>query len=94
LRAAGSAIRLGGEVCEAAQSPDEDVVDVVGGVEFAHPDGLPQQGAGVVAGPDTTWTVQHHLHTRPWTLHHPVLAMDWIEKVVRTLHQQDTETNR
>jgi hypothetical protein len=29
-----------GEVGEAAQAPDQDVVQVLGGVEFAHVDGL------------------------------------------------------
>ncbi|WP_371790389.1 hypothetical protein OG285_05890 [Streptomyces sp. NBC_01471] len=46
------------------------------------------------SGPDTTWTVQRHRHSRPWTLHHPVLAMDWIEEIVRTIHQQETESSR
>ncbi|MET7775068.1 hypothetical protein ABZU94_08375 [Streptomyces mirabilis] len=45
-------------------------------------------------GPDNTWTVQRHRHSRPWTLHHPVLAMDWIEEVVRDIHQQDAESSR
>ncbi|MGW1006435.1 hypothetical protein [Streptomyces sp. NPDC002520] len=45
------------------------------------------------AGPDNTWTVQRRPHTRPWTLHHPVLAMDWIEEVVRDVHQHDPETS-
>jgi hypothetical protein len=46
------------------------------------------------SGPDNTWTVQRHRHSRPWTLHHPVLAMDWIEDIVRDIHQQDAETGR
>lgn len=45
-------------------------------------------------GPDNTWTVQRRRLSRPWTLHHPVLAMDWIEEVVRDIHQQDTESSR
>jgi len=44
--------------------------------------------------PDDTWTVQRRRHSRPWTLHHPVLAMDWIEDVVREVHQHDPETSR
>ncbi|MEW1722064.1 hypothetical protein [Streptomyces sp. NPDC093109] len=44
--------------------------------------------------PGNTWTVQRHPHSRPWTLHHPVLAMDWIEEVVRDIHQQDPESSR
>ncbi|QMU74770.1 hypothetical protein GXW83_02220 [Streptacidiphilus sp. PB12-B1b] len=46
------------------------------------------------SGPDSTWTVQRRRHSRPWTLHHPVLAMDWIEDVVREVHQHDPETSR
>ena len=46
------------------------------------------------SGPDTTWTVQRARHSRPWTLHHPVLAMDWIEELVRELRHQDPETSR
>ena len=44
--------------------------------------------------PDGTWTVQRHPHSRPWTLHHAVLAMDWIEDVLRDVDQQDVETSR
>lgn len=46
------------------------------------------------SAPDNTWTVQRTPHTRPWTLHHPVLAMDWIEKLVREIRQQNPETTR
>ncbi|MFD5469599.1 hypothetical protein [Streptomyces sp. NPDC127105] len=46
------------------------------------------------SGPGNTWTVQRRPHSRPWTLHHPVLAMDWIEEVVRDIHQHDTETTQ
>ncbi|MGW7020001.1 hypothetical protein ACWGGS_11715 [Streptomyces decoyicus] len=46
------------------------------------------------SGPDNTWTVQGERHSRPWTLHHPVLAMDWIEDLVREIQQQDPETSR
>ncbi|MFD9816567.1 hypothetical protein [Streptomyces sp. NPDC059080] len=45
-------------------------------------------------GPDTTWTVQRTQDSRPWTLHHPVLAMDWIEERVRNIRQQNPETHR
>ena len=44
--------------------------------------------------PDNTWTVQRRRHSRPWTLHHPVLAMDWIEELIRDVHQQDPEASR
>ncbi|MFD4337861.1 hypothetical protein ACFWPP_11805 [Streptomyces anulatus] len=46
------------------------------------------------SGPDGTWIVQREQQSRPWTLHHPVLAMDWIEEVVREVEQQDPETSR
>ncbi|MFF4785742.1 hypothetical protein ACFY3E_31045 [Streptomyces griseorubiginosus] len=46
------------------------------------------------SGPDNTWTVQRTPHSRPWTLHHPVLAMDWIEELVREIRQQNPETGR
>ncbi|MEU1088695.1 hypothetical protein ABZ401_18000 [Streptomyces sp. NPDC005892] len=46
------------------------------------------------SAPDITWTVQRTPHTRPWTLHHPVLAMDWIEELVREIRHQNPETTR
>ncbi|MGW7711630.1 hypothetical protein [Streptomyces sp. NPDC054771] len=46
------------------------------------------------SGTGNTWTVQRTSHTRPWTLHHPVLAMDWIEELVREIRQQNPETRR
>ncbi|KQX30764.1 hypothetical protein ASD97_13050 [Streptomyces sp. Root63] len=46
------------------------------------------------SGPDTTWTVQRKQGDRPWTLHHPVLAMDWIADLVHEIQQQDPETSR
>ncbi len=45
------------------------------------------------SGPDNTWTVQRRRHSHPWTLHHPVLAMDWIEAVVRDIQQRNAETS-
>ncbi|MFD9428498.1 MULTISPECIES: hypothetical protein [unclassified Streptomyces] len=48
----------------------------------------------VQSGSDNTWTVQRERHSRPWTLHHPVLAMDWIEELVREIQQQNPETSR
>ena len=46
------------------------------------------------SGPDNTWTVQRCRHSRPLTLHHPVLAMDRIEDIVRDILQQDAEAGR
>jgi hypothetical protein len=40
-------------------------------------------------GPGGTWIVQRHPNSRPWTLHHPVLAMDWIEALLREVRDQD-----
>jgi hypothetical protein len=45
-------------------------------------------------GLDGTWTVQRHQDSEPFTLHHPVLAMDWIETVLLDLRRQATETSR
>lgn len=45
-------------------------------------------------GPDRTWIVQRGRHSRPWTLHHPVLAMDFIEDVLRDVRRQDAEPGR
>jgi hypothetical protein len=41
---------------------------------------------------DGTWVVRQHPAESPWTLHHPVLAMDWIEDLIRetTDYQQDS----
>ncbi|MFH9724650.1 hypothetical protein ACH4M4_17035 [Streptomyces sp. NPDC017254] len=46
------------------------------------------------SGPDTTRIVPREQHDRPWTLHHPVLAMDWIEELVREIQQQNPEASR
>ena len=46
------------------------------------------------SGPDRTWTVQRRRHSRPWTLHHPVLAMDFIEDILRDVHQQEADSGR
>ncbi|MEE1825343.1 hypothetical protein PUR61_24625 [Streptomyces sp. BE20] len=48
----------------------------------------------VETGSDGARTVQRGRHSRPWTLHHPVLAIDWIEHVVRDVQQRDTERSR
>ncbi|MCX4751224.1 hypothetical protein OG455_37965 [Kitasatospora sp. NBC_01287] len=48
----------------------------------------------VETGSDGTRTVQRGRHSRPWSLHHPVLAIDWIEDLVRDIQQRDTETSR
>ncbi|SDP41329.1 hypothetical protein [Actinacidiphila guanduensis] len=43
---------------------------------------------------DAIWIVQKGRHSRPWTLHHPVLAMDFIEDILREVHQQEAEPGR
>jgi hypothetical protein len=45
-------------------------------------------------GPDGTRTVQWCGQNWPWTLHHPVLAMDWIKDFLRDLRHNDTGGNR
>ncbi|MFE7624474.1 hypothetical protein [Streptomyces sp. NPDC057509] len=48
----------------------------------------------VYRGPETTWIVRRSPDSRPWTLHHPVLAMDWIEATVREIRQTRPENRR
>ncbi|MFF5336919.1 hypothetical protein [Streptomyces sp. NPDC013181] len=45
-------------------------------------------------GPDATWIVRRSPDSQPWTLHHPVLAMDWIENTVREIRQTRPEKHR
>ncbi|MFD4789064.1 hypothetical protein ACFWN1_18820 [Streptomyces sp. NPDC058459] len=40
---------MGGKLGDPARAPDQDIVDVRSGVEFAHVDGLLQEGLRVVA---------------------------------------------
>jgi hypothetical protein len=48
----------------------------------------------VQAHPDGTWTVQERPTDGPWTLHHPVLAMDWIAQVVRRVRAGERKGRR
>lgn len=43
---------------------------------------------------DGTWTVRERPESSPWTLHHPVLAMDWIENLVRRCRADGHEGRR
>ncbi|MEV7121173.1 hypothetical protein [Kitasatospora griseola] len=43
---------------------------------------------------DSTRSVQHRRSSSPWTLHHPVLAMDFVEHLVRAIRQRETEASR
>lgn len=46
------------------------------------------------AGLDGSWIVQRRHHNCPWTLHHPVLAMDFIEGILRDVRWHDAERNQ
>ncbi|MFB8171407.1 hypothetical protein ACFC60_26040 [Kitasatospora purpeofusca] len=48
---------------------------------------------GVETGPEGTRTVQRSDHSRTWTLHHPVLALDFVEDLLREIRQHDAEAN-
>ncbi|MFJ8442823.1 hypothetical protein [Kitasatospora griseola] len=43
---------------------------------------------------DGARSVQRGRHSRPWTLHHPVLALDFVENLLLDLRQRDTEASR
>ncbi|MFJ4184173.1 hypothetical protein [Kitasatospora sp. NPDC089509] len=45
-------------------------------------------------GPDGVRSVQYGQHSRPWTLHHPVLAIDFVEDLLLDLRQRDAEASR
>ncbi|MFD8320752.1 hypothetical protein [Kitasatospora purpeofusca] len=44
--------------------------------------------------PDGTRTVQRSENSRTWTLHHPVLALDFVADLVREIRQHDAKANR
>ncbi|MGW2702348.1 hypothetical protein [Streptomyces sp. NPDC001340] len=44
------------------------------------------------AGPDGTWTVQRTPLSTPRTLHHPVLALDFVAEVLRDVHRTKVQT--
>ncbi|MER7702374.1 hypothetical protein ABTX81_05680 [Kitasatospora sp. NPDC097605] len=44
--------------------------------------------------PDGTRTVQRGENCRTWTLRHPVLALDFVEDLVREIRQGDAEASR
>ncbi|MFF4927138.1 hypothetical protein ACFY4B_41810 [Kitasatospora sp. NPDC001261] len=48
----------------------------------------------VETGPDGTRSVQRGRHPVPWTLHHPVLALDFIEDLLLDIRQRETEAGR
>ncbi|WP_245833958.1 hypothetical protein [Streptomyces aidingensis] len=47
-----------------------------------------------VPGPAGTWTVQRTADSRPRTLHHPVLAMDFVAELLLELRSRDAEPPR
>ncbi|MFD7902938.1 hypothetical protein ACFV4G_11900 [Kitasatospora sp. NPDC059747] len=45
-------------------------------------------------GTDGTRSVQRGRHSHPWTLHHPVLALDFVEDLLREIRQRDDEASQ
>ncbi|SOE15068.1 hypothetical protein SAMN06272775_5998 [Streptomyces sp. 2323.1] len=45
-------------------------------------------------GPDCSWTVQRTRASTPRTLHHPVLALDYVAEVLREVRGHTVETPR
>ncbi|MER7771553.1 hypothetical protein [Kitasatospora sp. NPDC096140] len=48
----------------------------------------------VETGPDGARSVQRGQHSHPWTFHHPVLALDFVEDLLLDLRERDTEASR
>ncbi|MFD8783775.1 hypothetical protein [Kitasatospora sp. NPDC059599] len=48
----------------------------------------------VETGPDGARTVHRSRRSRPWTLHHPILALDFIVDLLLAIRQRDTEASR
>ncbi|MFD5434757.1 hypothetical protein ACFWJ4_21700 [Kitasatospora sp. NPDC127067] len=48
----------------------------------------------VETGPDGNRSVQRDRHSIPWALHHPVLALDFIEDLLLDIRQRDAEASR
>jgi len=45
-------------------------------------------------GPDGSWSVQRSPQDARWTLHHPVLAMDYVEHVLREVRRGEPKASR
>ncbi|MFG3112870.1 hypothetical protein ACGF4C_00560 [Streptomyces sp. NPDC048197] len=45
-------------------------------------------------GPDGSWTVQQTPECTPRTLHHPVLALDYVAEILRDVRGHTAETPR
>lgn len=48
----------------------------------------------VEAGPDGIWAVRRTPDGLPWTLHHPVLALDYIAEVLLGVRTPNAEDHR
>jgi hypothetical protein len=48
----------------------------------------------VEAGPDGDWIVHRTPDARPRTLHHPVLAMDYVASILRDVRRHSPESSR
>ncbi|WP_328337051.1 hypothetical protein [Streptomyces violaceus] len=42
------------------------------------------------SGPDGAWTVQRTANSQPRTLHHPVLALDFVAEILRDVRNRVT----
>ncbi|MDT3395284.1 hypothetical protein RKE29_01235 [Streptomyces sp. B1866] len=45
-------------------------------------------------GPDGAWTVHRTPDSPPWTLHDPVLAMDYVAAILRDVRRRSTPASR
>ncbi|GGU68653.1 hypothetical protein GCM10010211_37520 [Streptomyces albospinus] len=45
-------------------------------------------------GPDGNWTVQRNPASTPRTLHHPVLALDYVAEILRDVRSHTAKTPR
>ncbi|MEU8925227.1 hypothetical protein AB0D10_30540 [Kitasatospora sp. NPDC048545] len=48
----------------------------------------------VETNPDGARSIQRGPNSRPWTLHHPVLALDFVEDLLLDVRQRDSEASR
>ncbi|MEU1906564.1 hypothetical protein [Streptomyces hygroscopicus] len=49
---------------------------------------------GVESGPNGTWTVQRTSDSPKWTLHHPVIAMDYVAGILLDVRRHCQEPSR
>ncbi|MDX2695425.1 hypothetical protein [Streptomyces ipomoeae] len=48
----------------------------------------------VEAWSDGIWIVHRTPDSQPWTLHHPVLAMDYVADILRDVRRRSPESSR